>query len=192
MSVYLDMNWQVRSCSKTWWDSGLVIHKHLQHMKKIIIHDPWSISLSWFFDITIIIMKIILLLIISISMSRTSNGTATQRRPKRIWRTHSPPSTSETPSTNKPICWLPLPMYLKMLSLGVTVYSKIDAFLKKKSPNGLDPRLFLEISLRFFRKYTITCVNLQWNFLDWRWPPPSPLFGHFSKIYDQNTNKYAM
>ena len=51
----------------------------------------------------------------------TSKGTATQRRPKRIRRIHSPLSTSETPSTNKPICWLLLPMYLRITNTMDTV-----------------------------------------------------------------------
>ena len=52
--------------------------------------------------------------------SSTSKGTATQRGPKRIWTTHSPPSKSETPSTSIPICWLPLPRYLKISILTKT------------------------------------------------------------------------
>ena len=43
-------------------------------------------------------------------------------------------------------------------------------------------------------KYALTCVNLQWNFLDWRWPPPSPPFWTFfpkftTKIYRFETKK---
>ena len=52
------------------------------------------------------------------------------------------------------------------------------------------PSLFGNYIALFFakvRKYALTCVNLQWNFLDWRWPPPLPPFlDIFSKIYDQN------
>ena len=34
------------------------------------------------------------------------------------------------------------------------------------------------------RKYALTCVNLQRNFLDWRWPPPlSPLFQNLRPKY---------
>ena len=50
-----------------------------------------------------------------------------------------------------------------------------------KFPNGLDPRPFLEITLRFFakvHKYELTSAILQWNFLDWRWPLP-PFFDIF-------------
>ena len=43
---------------------------------------------------------------------QTSKGTATQRRPNCIRRTHSPLSKRETPSTSSPICWLLLPLYL--------------------------------------------------------------------------------
>ena len=62
-----------------------------------------------------------------------------------------------------------------------------------KLPNGLCPPplpIFGNYIALFFakiRKYSLTCVNLQWFFLDWRWPPPPPPFlDIFSKIYDQN------
>ena len=61
-----------------------------------------------------------------------------------------------------------------------------------KRPLTPPPSPFLEITLRFFFakvcKYALTCVNLQWNFLDWRCsrPPLLPFLDIFSKIYDQN------
>ena len=59
-----------------------------------------------------------------------------------------------------------------------------------KRPWPPPPSFFGNYIALFFakvRKYALTCVNLQWNFLDWRWPPPLPPFlDIFSKIYDQN------
>ena len=61
--------------------------------------------------------------------------------------------------------------------------TQILMFFLKKVQTALPSHhpLVLEISLRFFRKYTLTCVNLQWNFWigDDPLPPLSPLFGHF-------------
>ena len=58
-------------------------------------------------------------------------------------------------------------------------------FFLKRSKRGLNPPSWvLKIHCIFFsQKYLLICVNLQWNFLDWRWPPPLPLFFDiFSKI----------
>ena len=73
----------------------------------------------------------------------------------------------------------------------------------EKSPNGLDPpplSLFGNYIALFSRKFfqKKVCINLQWNFLDWRWPPPSPpLFGQFFqnlrlKYTSLKPNKSAM
>ena len=69
--------------------------------------------------------------------------------------------------------------------LGVTVNSNFDVFFEK-TPNGLDPPYFWKFHSAFFCKYTLTCVNLQWHFWDWRWPPLPPFMEFFSKIYDKN------
>ena len=75
-------------------------------------------------------------------------------------------------------------------------------FFLGKIPNSLwspppSPPSFRNFSLLFFCKYALIYVNLQWHFLDWRWPPPSPPFWTFfpkftTKIYRSETKKSAM
>ena len=50
-----------------------------------------------------------------------------------------------------------------LVALGVTVSPNMDVFLEKVQTalTPPSPRPFLEIMLRFFRKYTLTCINLQ-------------------------------
>ena len=42
--------------------------------------------------------------------------------------------------------------------------------------------------IAFFHKYTLTCVNLQCNFLDWRWPPLPTLFPFGSRGVPSRTD----
>ena len=71
---------------------------------------------------------------------------------------------------------------------------KNGCFFWKKSNRPLTPpppSRFLDSSLRFFakiRKYALSYANLQWFFLDLKWPPPplSLFLDMFYKIYYQN------
>ena len=81
----------------------------------------------------------------------------------------------------------------------MTGFPKLDVFLEN-SQTAFDPPplpIFGNYIALFFAKvckYALTCVNLQWNFLDWRWPPPLPPFWTFfpkftTKIYRFETKK---